>query len=86
MHLECTPLIYENKVLDLHLKDGLTGTQVLGSAKKAVPDLKVVVLTGFGEEKDTKDTCISLGANEFLSKPISLNSLAGTIENILGGK
>ena len=73
-------------LLDLHLKEGLTGIQVLRAAKMLKPDLKVVVSSGFGEEEETKKSCFSLGANAFLSKPVSLKSLSETIKNLLGVK
>ena len=70
-------------LLDLHLKEGLTGMQVLRAAKMLKPDLKVIILSGFGEEEDTKNSCISLGASAFLGKPTSLRSLSETIKNLL---
>ena len=73
-------------LLDLHLKEGLTGMQVLRAAKMFKPDLKVIILSGFGEEEDTKNSCISLGASAFLGKPTSLRSLSETIKNLLEEK
>lgn len=73
-------------ILDLHLKEGLTGMQVLKEAKALKPGLKVVVSSGFGEEDETKDNCLSLGANAFLSKPTSLKSLSEAIKNLLEEK
>jgi len=73
-------------VLDLHLKEGPTGTQILRVAKMLKPDIKVIMFTGFGEEDDAKDNCLSLGADAFLSKPTSLKSLTETIEKLLEGK
>lgn len=73
-------------ILDLHLKEGPNGVQVLRLAKMIKPDLKVIMFTGFGEEDDVKDSCISLGANVFLSKPSSLKTIAETVENLLEAK
>jgi DNA-binding response OmpR family regulator len=73
-------------LLDLHLKEGLTGLQVLKAAKMLKPDLKVVISSGFGEEEETKNRCFSLGANAFLSKPTSLKTLSETIKNLLETK
>lgn len=70
-------------LLDLHLKEGLTGIQVLRAAKMLKPDLKVVISSGFGEEEETKKSCFSLGASAFLSKPTSLKSLSESIKNLL---
>jgi len=70
-------------LLDLHLKEGLTGIEVLRAAKMLKPDLKVVVSSGFGEEEEIKKSCFSFGASAFLSKPASLKSLSKTIKNLL---
>jgi len=73
-------------LLDLHLKEGLTGKQVLKEAKMLRPDLKVVILSGFGEEEQMKDDCLSLGASAFLSKPMSLKTLSEAVKDLLEGK
>jgi len=70
-------------LLDLHLKEGLTGMQVLRAAKMLKPDLKVIISSGFGEEEETKNNCLSLGASAFLSKPTSLRKLSETVRNVL---
>ena len=70
-------------LLDLHLKEGLTGMQVLRAAKMLKPDLKIVILSGFGEDEETMNNCLSLGASTFLSKPTSLKKVAETIKNLL---
>ena len=70
-------------LLDLHLKEGLAGIQVLRAAKMLKPDLKIVILSGFGEDEETMNNCLSLGASTFLSKPTSLKKLAETIKNLL---
>ena len=73
-------------ILDLHLKDGPNGVQILRLAKMLRPDLKVVMFTGFGEEDSAKDSCLSLGANAFLSKPASLKTISETVEGLLEAK
>ncbi|MBU1852960.1 MAG: response regulator [Candidatus Omnitrophica bacterium] len=70
-------------ILDLHLKDGPSGIQILRVAKMVKPDLKVVMFTGFGEEEEARTSCMSLGANAFLCKPTSLKDLTITIEDLL---
>lgn len=70
-------------LLDLHLKAGPTGLQVLRVAKMLKPNLKVIIFTGFGEEEEARDSCISLGADAFLSKPASLKNLTETIKGLL---
>ena len=70
-------------LLDLHLKEGLTGMQVLRAAKMLKPDLKVVISSGFGEDEDTRNNCLSLGAGAFLDKPTSLRKLSESIMKLL---
>ena len=73
-------------ILDLHLKEGPNGVQVLRLAKMMKPDLKVIMFTGFGEEENARDNCMSLGASAFLSKPTSLKSLSETVDRVLEEK
>jgi DNA-binding NtrC family response regulator len=73
-------------LLDLHLKEGLTGKQVLKEAKMLKPDLKIIILSGFGDEEQMEDNCLSLGASAFLSKPTSLKTLSEAVKNILEEK
>ncbi len=72
-------------ILDLHLKDGPIGIQILRVAKELKPDIKVIMFTGFGEEEDSKRSCMELGASAFLSKPTSLKNISETVENLLKG-
>lgn len=67
-------------LLDLHLKEGPAGLEVLKEAIKIKPDLKIIVLTGYGQDNDIKQTCYSLGAKGFLKKPISLSQLKEELE------
>lgn len=67
-------------ILDLHLKEGPPGIQILRIAKMLRPDLKIVVCTGFGEDVKSKEECFSFGIDGFLSKPVSLKGLIETIE------
>ena len=70
-------------ILDLHLKEGLGGIQVLRCAKMLKPDIKVIMFTGFGEEEDSKKSCMELGASAFLGKPTSLKSISETVKSLL---
>lgn len=69
-------------LLDLHLSEGLTGMDVLKKAKSIKPDLKVVILTGFGNNKEVTDECYRLGAAKFLSKPLTANEIKGALDAI----
>ena len=69
-------------LLDLHLSEGKTGIDVLRESKAAKPDLKVVILTGFGEEEGIEDECFRLGAVKFLSKTFTITKLIEEIGSV----
>jgi len=60
-------------VLDLRMP-GIDGMKVLRQVKKKHPDVKVVVLTGHGTDKDEKEA-LRLGASAYLKKPIDVDQL-----------
>ena len=71
-------------VLDLKMP-GIDGMEVLRLVKKAYPDVQVIILTGYGSEKDKKDS-LRLGAFEFLQKPIKINELLQYIQHAYKNK
>ncbi|MFH1853934.1 MAG: response regulator [Candidatus Omnitrophota bacterium] len=71
-------------LLDLHLKDGPMGTDVLRISKMLKQDIKVIIFTGFGDEEETMAKCKAGGADAMLSKPTTLKSIKETIDNLLG--
>jgi PAS domain S-box-containing protein len=64
-------------LLDIHMPDidGLTVVRRLRAVGSAVP---VIALTALAMPEDRK-LCLAAGANDYLSKPVSLNELARTI-------
>jgi DNA-binding NtrC family response regulator len=71
-------------VLDLKMP-GIDGMEVLRRVKKAYPDVQVIILTGYGSEKDKKDS-LRLGAFEFLQKPVKINQLLQCIQRAYKNK
>lgn len=69
-------------LLDLHLKDGIQGIEVLREAIAIKPNLKVAILTGFGQDEEVRNTCISLGAKVVLKKPLTLEALKEEVEKL----
>jgi len=57
-------------LLDLYFEEGLNGIEMLKIVKSMKPDLKVVMVTGFGEKKEIEEECFRLGAVRFLYKPL----------------
>ena len=71
-------------VLDLKMP-GIDGMEVLRRVKKAHADVQVIILTGYGSEKDKKDS-LRLCAFEFLQKPIKINELIQYIQRAYKNK
>jgi DNA-binding NtrC family response regulator len=68
---------YDGLVIDLHLPDA-SGMTVLESAIGRYPDIKAVVMTGFGGVAEAVEA-IKRGAIDFLIKPFQLTQLARVI-------
>jgi len=60
-------------LLDLRMP-GIDGMKVLRQVKKKYPDVKVVVLTGHGTDKDEEEA-LRLGASAYLKKPVDIDQL-----------
>jgi CheY-like chemotaxis protein len=69
-------------ILDLNLPR-LNGLQVLRVLREqsGTRDLPVVALTGWGEREGRE--ALGLGAQEFLTKPVSSSVLAATVDRLL---
>ena len=68
----------EVMILDLKMP-GIDGIEVLKKVKATRPEVEVIILTGHGSEQD-RETCMSLGAFEYLQKPVDIDVLTGTLE------
>ncbi|MBI2081122.1 MAG: GAF domain-containing protein [candidate division NC10 bacterium] len=69
-------------VLDLHLPR-VNGLQVLRALRErpATREIPVVALTGWGEQEGRE--ALRLGAQEFLTKPVSPSVLAATVDRLM---
>ena len=67
---------------DLYLQKGLSGIEILKKAKAMKPDIKVVMQTGFGEQKQIEHDCIRFGALKFLYKPMRPKEILEEIDKI----
>jgi DNA-binding response OmpR family regulator len=61
-------------VLDLHLRNGKNGMELLKELKKAAPEVPVAILTGNPDEA-LREEALRLGACEFLPKPVNWHHL-----------
>ncbi|MCM8786431.1 MAG: response regulator [Candidatus Omnitrophica bacterium] len=70
-------------ILDLHLKEGMQGIDVLKEAHNTYPNLTIMILSGFGGDEDVIAKCTQLGAKKVLKKPLTLAELKENIEKLL---
>src|ERR687892_769583 len=68
---------YDGIVIDLHLPDG-SGLDVLDAAVSRYPEIRAVVVTGFGGVSEAVEA-MKRGAVDFLIKPFQLTQLARVI-------
>jgi two-component system response regulator RegA len=68
-------------ILDIKLKK-MTGLEVLAELRQISPNLRVIMLTGY-PTLDTARQALSLGAQEYLVKPIDINELETKVTKVL---
>ena len=71
-------------VLDV-MMPGLNGIQLVKEIKKANPELKVAILTGYGS-KDVAIEALRADADEFIEKPFDIKQTREIIERLLEKK
>lgn len=68
-------------ILDIKLKK-LSGVDVLEILRQARPEVKAVMLTGYPTLK-TAERAITLGAHEYLTKPLDVDDLEAKVNGVL---
>ena len=75
-------------LLDIKMP-GMDGIQVLGTIKKKYPRTKVIMVTAL-ETRDKIEECLRLGADNYITKPLSLeyleNDVREKIESLSGSE
>ncbi|OGW85001.1 MAG: hypothetical protein A3C35_04640 [Omnitrophica bacterium RIFCSPHIGHO2_02_FULL_46_11] len=64
-------------LLDIKMP-GMDGIQVLGTLKKKFPRMKVIMVTAL-ETRDKIEECLRLGADNYITKPLSLEYLENDV-------
>jgi len=72
----CDLLITDLKMLDMD------GMELLRKAKRMLPLLPVLVMTGYGDVP-TAVECLHMGASEFIEKPVEIGHLRSTVTSLL---
>ncbi|WP_194777609.1 response regulator [Pararhodonellum marinum] len=71
---------YDLAILDYRLP-GENGLEILKKIKKEYPDMKVILISRFGDT-ETADEAKSLGAEAYVSKPINPDELLEVIHSL----
>ena len=79
--LSCTAC--DIALVDLNMK-GMGGIELIGKMKQLYPEVKILVLTTFYDDKNITDA-ISRGADGYLLKDSGKDSIYGAIEQIMNG-
>jgi DNA-binding response OmpR family regulator len=73
-------------LLDIKMP-GMDGVEALGNLKKKYPRIKVIMVTAL-ETRDKIEECLKLGADNYITKPLSLeyleNDVREKIESLTG--
>ena len=65
-------------ILDVVMRREAEGIEYLPMIKNAMPHVKVIMVTGV-EDKETVETAMRLGADDYITKPLVLEYLEGTV-------
>lgn len=68
-------------IMDIRLK-GTNGIELLNLAKELRPDIGIIVITGY-PSLDSAIEGVRLGIDDYLLKPISVESLKASIQNVI---
>ena len=76
----------KNSDLVLILSDinmpGMTGLELLKFLKEKYPEIKVFIITAYGDRKNF-DKAMEFGADDFITKPINFNELKEKMHRVL---
>jgi len=62
---------------------GMTGLELLAQVKQEFPDIKVSMISAYGDSEN-QEKAMSSGAKEFFTKPIDFELLKNEIKGVLG--
>lgn len=68
-------------LLDMRMP-GVDGLQIIRAVKAQRPDFPIIIITEYGDHENAT-LAVHAGANDFLTKPMSLERLALSITNVL---
>ena len=86
--LEILPRVeFAAVITDLRLggDEKTRGLEILSASRRAHPQARVIVLTGFGNPT-VMDRAFQMGADFYFEKPVSLDRLKRALAGVLGGR
>ncbi len=78
---------YQLLVLDYNLQhlQGITGLDIYNIAKKDNPQIKAIMISAYGKEKDIKNRAKSMGVDMFIEKPFMITDLVDAVDELSRG-
>jgi DNA-binding NtrC family response regulator len=76
---------YHLLILDYNLQylQGITGLDIFKMAKESDPDVKAIMISAYGKDKELKEKARSTGIDAFIDKPFLITDLIDTVDDIL---
>ncbi|NOS84385.1 MAG: response regulator [Ignavibacteria bacterium] len=76
---------YHLLILDYNLQylQGITGLDIFKMAKENDPEVKAIMISAYGKDKELKEKARSTGINAFIDKPFLITDLLDTVDDIL---
>jgi DNA-binding NtrC family response regulator len=75
---------YHLLILDYNLQflQGITGLDIFELAKEKDPEVKAIMISAYGRDKELKEKAKTLGINSFIDKPFLITDLVDTVDDI----
>lgn len=75
---------YHLLILDYNLQflQGITGLDIFKLAKEKDPEVKAIMISAYGRDKELKEKAATLGIKSFIDKPFLITDLVDTVDDI----
>jgi len=73
--------VFQLAILDIKMFP-IDGVMLLGEIKSRRPSIEVIMITAY-PTVDTRDQCMKQGASTYLTKPVDIQELKSTVNNLL---
>ncbi|MFI5211412.1 MAG: response regulator [Ignavibacteria bacterium] len=76
--------VFHILVLDYNLQHlrGITGLDIFEIAKEVNPNVKAIMISAYGRDKNIREKALSIGIETFLDKPFLITDLVDTIDDL----